>query len=34
MRCAPPQSAQEKVDDFRLRVRDALRAKLAAEGDA
>ncbi|MFU1851457.1 hypothetical protein [Citrobacter portucalensis] len=29
-----PQAAQEKVDDFRLRVRDALRAKLAAEGDA
>ncbi|EOZ2732812.1 hypothetical protein ACHHZ2_12510 [Citrobacter freundii complex sp. 2024EL-00237] len=30
----PQQSAQEKVDDFRLRVRDALREKLAAEGDA
>lgn len=29
----PQQSAQEKVDDFRLRVRDALRAKLAAEED-
>lgn len=28
------QSAQEKVDDFRLRVRDALRAKLVAEEDA
>ena len=28
-----PQGAQEKVDTFRLRVRDALRAKLAAEGE-
>lgn len=28
-----PQAAQEKVDDFRLRVRDALREKLVAEGD-
>lgn len=30
----PPQGAQEKVDAFRLRVRDALRAKIAAEGEA
>lgn len=29
-----PQGAQEKVDAFRLRVRDALRAKIAAEGEA
>lgn len=28
-----PQGAQEKVDDFRLRVRDALREKIAAEGN-
>ncbi|HED3065087.1 TPA: hypothetical protein R4057_002040 [Kluyvera ascorbata] len=29
-----PQGAQEKVDVYRLRVRDALRAKIAAEGEA
>lgn len=29
-----PQGAQEKVDAYRLRVRDALRAKIAAEGEA
>lgn len=28
-----PQGAQEKVDEFRLRVRDALREKIAAEGN-
>lgn len=30
----PAQGAQEKVDAYRLRVRDALRAKIAAEGEA
>lgn len=29
-----PQGAQEKVDAFRLRVRDALREKIVAEGGA